>query len=149
MGWSIPWLRTILTHNQPDGFWKRLDVTSEVEQLSVPAQHVVGYYDFFLRETVANFERMRKKSSDQQLILGPWDHGSIGKQKLGDVDFGPGSQFDLAEENLRWFNRYLSKRDPEDKPPAVRYFSMGDTWHSSQQWPVLRKNSLGCRKSPS
>lgn len=136
IGWSIPWLRTILTHNQPDGFWRRLDVTSEVEQLSVPAQHVVGYYDFFLRETVANFERMRKKSSDQQLILGPWDHGSIGKQKLGDVDFGPGSQFDLVEENLRWFNRYLSKRDTAGKPPAVRYFSMGDnTWRSSQQWP--------------
>src|SRR4051794_38973660 len=78
IGWPIPWLSGILAHNHPDGFWKRLDLTSEMEKLtSLPAQHVVGYYDFFLRETVSNFQRLSTRSEDQQLILGPWDHGSV------------------------------------------------------------------------
>lgn len=134
IGWRIPWLRTILMHPRPDGFWKRLDVTAEMEKASVPGQHVVGYYDFFLRETVANYQRLRKTNPQQQLILGPWDHGSIGKRKLGDVDFGPAAELDLAEENLQWFNRILKKTG--EAAPAVRYFSMGDNaWRSATQWP--------------
>ena len=136
IGWRIPWLRTILTHPKPDGFWKRLDLTAEMEKTPVPAQHVVGYYDFFLRETVANFQRQRKINGQQQLILGPWDHGSIGKTTLGEVNFGPTAELDLAGENLRWFNRLLLHRGASDSAPAVRYFSMGDnTWHTATDWP--------------
>jgi len=67
--------------------------------LDLPAQHIVGYYDFFSREEVGNFQRM-KSGRSQQLILGPWDHGTIGKSKVGDVDFGTEAQIDLAGEGL-------------------------------------------------
>lgn len=134
IGWRIPWLRTILTHPHPDGFWKRLDVTAEVDQLQIPAQHIVGYYDFFLREVVSNFQRLRRTGAEQQLILGPWDHGSIGKQKLGDIDLGPAAAFDLAGENLKWFDRVLKASRP--RIPAVRYFSLGDNlWRTAEAWP--------------
>ncbi len=133
IGWPLPWLAGILSHPRPDGFWKRLDLTKEVEQLKLPVQHVVGYYDFFSRETVGNF--MRRRSPEDQLILGPWDHGTIGKSKVGDVDFGPAAQMDLAGENLAWFGRHLKK--PATAPfPRVRYFSMGElAWRTSDGWP--------------
>jgi putative CocE/NonD family hydrolase len=134
IGWRMPWLAGILAHNRPDGFWKRLDVTREVESLQLPAQHTVGYYDFFSRETVGNFLRLRARGN-QQLILGPWDHGTIGKSRVGDADFGPAAQIDLAGENLAWFDRFLKHSNSPPFPP-VRYFSIGDgTWHTADTWP--------------
>ncbi|MFN9970559.1 MAG: X-Pro dipeptidyl-peptidase, partial [Phycisphaerae bacterium] len=100
----------------------------------MPIMHVVGVYDFFSRESVDNFVLMQKQAADvptrsrQHLILGPWDHGTIGKSKVGERDFGPEAVWDATEENLQWFNRTL-KSDPSVRLsalPAVRYFSMGE-----------------------
>ena len=134
IGWPLPWLSGILEHPRPDGFWKRLDLTKDVEAVRLPVQHVVGYYDFFCRETVGNFLRLRA-NGNQQLILGPWDHGTIGKRQVGDVDFGPDAQIDLAGENLAWFDRHLKKSTTAPYAP-VRYFSMGDNvWRNADNWP--------------
>ncbi|MCH2210550.1 MAG: CocE/NonD family hydrolase [Fuerstiella sp.] len=149
VGWSIPWLRGMLTHPRPDGYWKRVELTEEIVDLKLPMQHIVGYYDFFSRESVGNFMRMREQACDswtrrhQQLILGPWDHGSIGGAKVGEIDFGRNAVIDKAGENLRWFDRFLKEQGTpaEDEKtgevePAVRYFSMGDNvWQSASTWP--------------
>ncbi|WP_010585502.1 CocE/NonD family hydrolase [Schlesneria paludicola] len=144
IGWPIPWLEGMLTHTTPNGYWKRLDMTDEITDLKMPIQHVVGVYDFFSRESVNNFVRMQKQAKDpetrrtQQLILGPWDHGTIGKSKVGEIDFGPRAELDALGENLAWFDRVLKPNSAAaSKPiPAVRYFSMGDNaWHEAATWP--------------
>lgn len=144
VGWPIPWLEGMLTHPSPDGYWKRLDLTHDMTGLKLPMQHVVGYYDFFSRESVGNFTRMQQFASDeetrkeQQLILGPWDHGSIGRSTVGEMDFGPQAQWDATAATLQWFDRTL-KRDPEvvAKPLVpVRFFMLGENeWHDAQAWP--------------
>ncbi len=144
IGWPIPWLAGMLTHPSPNGYWKRLDMTDEITDLELPIQHTVGVYDFFARESVNNFVRMQQQAKNpqirrqQQLILGPWDHGTIGKAKVGQLDFGPNAELDALGENLIWFNRFV-KQDPAavSQPfPAVRYFSMGDnTWCEAETWP--------------
>jgi len=140
----MPWLDAYLTHPEPNGFWTRLDLTDELPSLKMPALHVVGYYDYFSRESVGNFMIMQKQACDpktrerQRLILGPWDHGSVGKSTVGEVDFGPEAVVDTFANQLDWFDRHL-KQDPAAiaKPfPPVRYFSMGDNvWHDAQAWP--------------
>lgn len=144
IGWSIPWLTGTLVHPEPDGYWKRLDLTDDITTIRMPIMHVVGVYDFFSRESVDNFVLMQKQAEDlptrsqQHLILGPWDHGTIGKSKVGERDFGPEAVWDATEENLQWFNRTL-KSDSSVRLsalPAVRYFSMGEnTWKESSTWP--------------
>jgi hypothetical protein len=106
--------------------------------------HVVGYYDFFSRESVGNFMIMQKQARDaatrqqQRLILGPWDHGSVGKTKVAEVDFGPDAAVDTAALQMDWFERHL-KQDGAARAkafPPVRFFSMGDNlWHDAQSWP--------------
>jgi len=144
VGWSIPWLRGILTHPRLDGYWKRVELTDEIVDLDLPMQHIVGYYDFFSRESVSNFMRMHQQARDpqtrrhQQLILGPWDHGSIGAAKVGEIDFGQNAVIDKAGENLLWFDRFLKEEDASanEVNPAVRYFSMGNNvWHGASTWP--------------
>jgi predicted acyl esterase len=84
----MPWLKSVVMHNRPDGFWRRLEATPELEKLNVAAQNIVGYYDLFCGETVANFLRL-PSPRNKQLSLGPWDHSPVGKQVLAGVDFGP------------------------------------------------------------
>ena len=144
IGWDMPWLDAFLTHPEPNGFWTRLDLTSRLPDLQLPALHVVGYYDFFSRESVDNFVIMQKQARDpqtrqqQRLILGPWDHGTIGKTKVAEVDFGPAATVDTFALQLDLFDRHL-KQDAaaRAKPFApVRYFSMGDNvWRDAQTWP--------------
>jgi putative CocE/NonD family hydrolase len=144
IGWPMPWLDAFLTHPEPDGFWTRLDLTSRLPELQLPALHVVGYYDFFSRESVDNFVIMQKQARDpkirqqQRLILGPWDHGSVGKTKVAEVEFGPDAAVDTFALQIDWFDRHL-KQDAaaQAKPfPPVRYFSMGDNvWRDAQTWP--------------
>ena len=144
MGWSVPWLEGMLTHPWPNGYWKRLDMTQDIATLKLPMQHVVGYYDFFSRESVGNFVRMQQVATDietrkhQQLIVGPWDHGTIGKAKVGDLDFGPNAELDATGATLEWFDRYL-KLDPKVAATPivpVRYFVMGENkWHDAETWP--------------
>jgi len=144
VGWSIPWLKGMLTHPRLDGYWKRVELTEEIVNLELPMQHIVGYYDFFSRESVSNFERMHKHARDlqtrrrQQLILGPWDHGTIGRAKVGEVDFGQNAVMDSTGENLKWFDRFLKENSSTagDVDVPVKYFSMGDNvWHDAAAWP--------------
>jgi hypothetical protein len=144
IGWQMPWLDAFLTHPQPDGFWTRLDLTAHLPELQLPALHLVGYYDYFSRESVGNFVIMQQQAKDlhtrqqQRLILGPWDHGTIGKTKVAEVDFGSTAVADGFALQLDWFERHL-KQNPtaKAKPFApVSYFSMGDNvWHDAQTWP--------------
>lgn len=144
IGWPMPWLDAYLTHPEPNGFWTRLDLTSRLPVLQLPALHVVGYYDFFSRESVDNFVIMQEQARDpatrkqQRLVLGPWDHGTIGKSQVAEVDFGSAAALDVGAIQFDWFDRHL-KQDAAAlaRPfPPVTYFSMGDNvWREAQTWP--------------
>ena len=141
IGWEMPWLRGMVTHPFLDGFWTRQHASERVKGLDLPVQHIVGYYDFLCKETVASFQRMRKYSAteraraNQQLILGPWDHGTVGKSVVAGFDFGAAAKMDVVEENLRWFDRFLKGPDSAPFPP-VRYFVLGrNEWRTAPDWP--------------
>ena len=75
IGRSVPWQMGMMTHNRPDGFWKRSDASTEFGDMDFPAQHVVGYYDFMCRDSVKSFQAMQRSASarsrrNQQLIRG-------------------------------------------------------------------------------
>lgn len=144
IGWPMPWLDAWLTHPQPNGFWTRVDLASQVPELQLPVLHTVGYYDFFARESVNSFQRMQQQARDpqtrrqQRLVLGPWDHGTIGRSQVADVDFGPAATLDMVELQLDWFRRHLFKDSAADAKPfaPVLYFSMGDNvWREAAEWP--------------
>lgn len=138
IGWEMPWLRGILAHPYIDGFWARQHATERVKGLNLPVQHMVGYFDFLCRETVASFQRMRKSPARdaQQLIIGPWDHGTGRGRKLGDFDFGETALVSVVEENLQWFNRFLKPGSSDAPFPRVRYFVIGrNEWRTAPDWP--------------
>ena len=66
IGWDMPWMRGMVTHPWLDGFWTRQHASERVKGLDLPAQHIVGYYAFLCKETVASFQRMRKFSGTER-----------------------------------------------------------------------------------
>jgi putative CocE/NonD family hydrolase len=143
IGWPMPWLDAFLGHPEPGGFWTRLELKPRLPELRLPVLHVVGVYDFFSRESVDGFRLMRERAADpdtrrrQRLVLGPWDHGTVGKAKVADVDFGPAAVVDAVAGEIEFFDRELKPAAADAKfPAAVRYFSMGDNaWHDADAWP--------------
>ncbi len=134
-GWTMPWLMGVVMHNRPDGFWRRLEATPDLPDLDIAAQNIVGYYDLFCAETVENFQKL-PKNGKKQLILGPWDHSTVGKPSLAGVDFGAEAKVDIVEENLKWFDHFLKQNGDGKRIQPVRYFVMGDnTWRTAEDWP--------------
>lgn len=113
--------------------------------IHVPALHVGGWYDVFLKGTIANFQGMRAAGNPgQYLVIGPWTHG-VFNPVIGDVNFGYASagflmdlRIDLMSLQLNFFDHYLKQLPNgfDQQQPAVKYFVMGaNVWKSSDVWP--------------
>lgn len=149
-GWRIPMLRDWVAHTSYDDYWRQLDVEDKFPELDLPAYHIVGYYDFFLPETIKSYKMMARLAKteharrNQKMILGPWDHGTIGKRQVGEIDFGPQAMLDWDLELKRWFDRQLKGQDNGvEREPPIRYFVMGlNDWRECYRWPPQATRSV-------
>lgn len=153
------WLVEAMGHGDYDAFWKDHG-SSVVDHLAefkdVPAYHVTGWYDSWGTPAAnMNFVELRKtKKSLQRLIVGPWIHSSENLSHAGLAQFTPDAALNLAEFQVRWFDRWL-KNVPNgvDTEPPVRLYVMGGgdghktpdgrifvggKWRNEQEWPLAR-----------
>lgn len=115
--------------------------------IKVPAFHLAGWYDNFLKPTIENFIRLKNKSNfPHKLMIGPWTHGDF-SDTIGDLNFGiqasedflKGKE-DLTSLHLRWFDTWLKNKQTgiEDEPP-ISIFVMGiNEWRDEFEWPLKR-----------
>lgn len=135
-GWSLPWMSSLLAHPAFNDFWRQTSAEQDIPSSDLPVQIITGYYDFFHHEAVQDFQRVlsRKSKAPVQLIIGPWTHGSTGRRRTQDMDFGASAALDAQEANLEWFNRHL--RGETSHQPLVRYFVLGENrWREAGDWP--------------
>ena len=121
------------------------------EQVTVPALNVAGWYDIFLKDTIANFKTLREHGSTQEarqskLLIGPWSHGGF-TNPIGELNFGFGSsaafidlQIDFVSLQVRWFDHWLKGIDTGMlKEAPIKLFVMGaNAWRDEQEWPLAR-----------
>ncbi len=67
--------------------------------LEVPAYHLSGWWDIFVDGQIDTYHKIMANSSLetqqlQKLVIGPWTHGTIGMDSVGDLRF-PESVFDI------------------------------------------------------
>jgi putative CocE/NonD family hydrolase len=143
-----PWYSDYLQHAAPDDFWQRIAVVDRLQQVTVPALHIGGWFDLFVNNTARTFTRMHAEAgtqdarSGQRLIIGPWEHaGGAPGGAFHDRQFGPAgdaASVDWTGEHLRFFDRWIKgKTDALDGVAPVRIFVMGiDRWRDEQDWPL-------------
>ncbi|MCU1492783.1 MAG: peptidase [Acidimicrobiaceae bacterium] len=137
----LPAWRDWLDHPTRDDFWQTISVTQQ-QELDVPALHIGGWFDLFLRGTLATYEEMsRGPNCQQRLIVGPWAH-AVEYDALGEVEFGDlagAAALDMTRVHLDWFSQILKSDAGAADAAPVRVFVMAaNVWRDEAQWPPAR-----------
>lgn len=129
-------------HDGPGEYWNALDVSCCLEKIDVPALHISGWFDTFLKGTIDGFRALCEKAvsaeacEHQYLIAGPWAHIPWG-DKIGEVNFGREALLDTDAILLRWFNHWLWGTGEFADEARIRHFSLFENrWHEANEWPA-------------
>jgi hypothetical protein len=138
-----------LTGAEDDAYWNKVSYGHRLHEIDIPVFHLAGWHDIFCGYSLALFADMCALApsaavrSAQKLVVGPWVHGQMTSDVIGELYMGLGATapfIDLAGLHLRWFDHWLKGKDTGlmDEPP-VRIYVMGDNaWRSEHEWPLAR-----------
>jgi putative CocE/NonD family hydrolase len=130
-----------LDHDAPGEYWDSLDVSERLRRIRVPALHISGWYDTYLKGSVDGFLSMRDYAGGdfarehQYLIAGPWVHIPWG-DRIGTSDFGREALLDTDSILMRWFDHWLKDSGSFAGEPRVRHFVLGENrWREAKSFP--------------
>ena len=130
------YLRDWIEHDQPGEYWESMDVSQSLAKITIPALHVSGWYDTYLRGSVDGFNAMRDHAAHQYLLAGPWIHIPWG-DRIGPLALGAQANLDTDALLLRWFNHWLKGTGEFANEPPIRHFALGDAkWHGAAGFPA-------------
>jgi putative CocE/NonD family hydrolase len=140
---SLPdYVRDWISRRDPGEYWTALDISARVDQITIPALHLAGWFDPYLEGSIAGYRALRESAGsklgreNQYLIAGPWVHIPWG-DRAGDANFGDAAALNTDEVLLRWFNHWLKDSDEFSSEPRIRYFALGSNdWRSAEEWPA-------------
>ncbi len=148
-GYVLDWL----DHDAPGDYWAALDVSRRIDRIRVPALHISGWYDMFLRGSIHGFLSLSNCAGNslarehQYLIAGPWVHIPWG-DRVGAADFGPAALVDTDTILLRWFDHWLKDADTFSAEPRVRHFVLGENrWRDADEFPTNADRALFLRSA--
>lgn len=129
-----------LDHDHAGHYWTEMDVSESLPQIAVPALHISGWFDTYLKGSIDGFlaltngagsEHARK---NQYLVAGPWVHIPWG-DLIGDQNLGKEALLDTDAILLRWFNHWLKDSGEFSVEPKIRHFALGaNSWRSREKW---------------
>ena len=137
---------TFLDHPTFDESWRAYGLADKYGMIKAPAYFVTGWYDNLSREVMKTYTGLKQRGGSSaarkltRIIIGPWSHDLDRADRNGDIDLGPGGQFDLPGLHLDWYDRRLKEIDNgmDDLPP-VKIYVMGDAeWRDEDEWPLTR-----------
>jgi uncharacterized protein len=125
VGHPVGFYREWLTHDQPgDPYWAPTDFRPILKDLGVPVTMIAGWYDLFLPQMMADYEKLRDGGQDVRLRVGAWHHTS------------PGVYRHMTADALDWFGIHLLGRAPAAAQPRLRVEVMGGAgWRNLADWP--------------
>jgi len=144
-------MEMVYEHPTYDEFWAEMNVLPRAGDVSCPIYNQGGWFDCFAQGTVDYFVALSKESPPElarhhRLVMGPWTHGYVGMQTVGDITWPEGAHTAGAVSDLnRWAGYWLRGDDngvPDD--PRVTYYTMGAVaepgapgclWRTRDDWP--------------
>jgi len=126
---GAPWYLDWLNHpDRSDSFWDDFSAAAALDRVTAPTLLVSGFHDFFVEQTVSQYQSLRRRGVPAALTIGPWAHMSI--------DLGV-----AMRETIAWFDAYADGTDrngavPSTRPSPVRVRTSGlDRWRDLPEWP--------------
>lgn len=149
----------VVTQPKYNDFWTQLNALPLAKNVHVPAIHIGGWYDTFLKGTVDAFTTLQNEGGkgakgNQKMIIGPWTHLWPLVKMFGDFEYPKEAltpPIDFSPE--KWFGYTLKgESNGIEKLPTVTYYVMGpfdgsskagNHWKTSNEWPIpVKKKEL-------
>jgi putative CocE/NonD family hydrolase len=118
------------------------DVSRSLNRIAVPALHLSGWYDTYLKGSIDGFVALCNRAGSafarqhQYLVAGPWVHIPWG-DRVGAANFGEEALLDTDSILLRWFNHWLKDSGEFADEPRIRHFVLGENrWSASDRFPT-------------
>jgi putative CocE/NonD family hydrolase len=128
-------------HSDPGEYWSSMDLSRSVDRILIPALHMSGWYDTYLKGSVNCFMALTRSAGSetarqhQYLVAGPWVHIPWG-DRAGVADLGREALLDTNSLLLRWFNHWLRGSGEFANEPRIRHFVLGENqWRSADAVP--------------
>ncbi len=143
-----PYVLDWFDHPEPSVYWSSLDVSETLDRIRVPALHVAGWYDTYLKGSIDGFLALTQRAGsaaareNQYLVAGPWVHIPWG-DRAGAASFGDEALLDTDALLLRWFNHWLKDSGEFAKEPRIRHFVLGENrWRNAEAFPTYANHAL-------
>lgn len=135
-----PYVLDWFDHNGYSDYWSDLDVSQSLLQVEVPALHLSGWFDYYLKGSIDGYLALSAGAGsalarqNQYLIAGPWRHIPWG-DLIADRDLGADALLDTDALLLRWFNHWLKGAGEFSGEPKIRHFALGaNEWMTADSW---------------
>jgi putative CocE/NonD family hydrolase len=113
-----------ITHAPDDDYWRPVDFSNRVSEVSVPICLQGGWYDLFLDWQLKDYQALRAAGRQPYLLIGPWFHGQFA------------SVAPTTRDALAWLNAHVKGETSALRAQPVRLFVMGsNTWRDFADWP--------------
>src|ERR671910_3229072 len=124
-GSAKTFFRDWLAHPEAsDTYWQDRDHSRRVHEMEAPVHLFSGWYDFFLRELLDDYQALINAGKTPHLRVGPYPHGSLGMIA------------EVLRETFAWFDQHLKGEPDKAQLKPVRLYVMGaDEWHEFDAWP--------------
>lgn len=126
LGTGAPWFESWIEHSDAeDPFWNELRFPEALDRVQVPVLLVGGWQDIFLKQTLHQYEHLRRRGVDVALTVGPWTHTQQLSKALATT----------VADSLDWLDTHLGDAPALRRPSRVRVFVTGQGWRNLPDWP--------------
>jgi putative CocE/NonD family hydrolase len=126
VGEPVQFWQDWLEHSEPDDeWWKSVDHSGSVADVTVPVNLAGGWYDIFLPWMIRDYAILKNAGREPYLTIGPWSHLSMG-MLLGDSQ----------RESIAWLRAHLLGDRSLMRESPVHVYVMGTgEWRDFPEWP--------------
>jgi putative CocE/NonD family hydrolase len=132
-GSHVVFYQTWMENLEPDSpLWEEAKDLFDMDNINVPVHFIGGWYDFFLRGLLEDFQELNATEQSPYLTIGPWHHFSQVNGMIQGLQYG-----------IDWFDAHLKGEKSRMRRKAVRLYVMGaDEWHEYHEFPPQSQETI-------
>lgn len=123
-GDPVPFFTEWVDHeSKDDPYWVPYRATEALQRVSAPVLLIGGWSDYFIDQTLRQYEILRARGVPTRLVIGPWTHLTV-------------NQNIAVTESLAWLDHHAAAGGPPPPRAPVRVFVTGaESWLDLSDWP--------------
>jgi uncharacterized protein len=136
---GAPWYAEWLARpDRTDPYYSGYSAAAALDRITVPTLLISGFHDFFVDQTLHQYQALRQRGVRTDLVIGPWTHMTL----------------DLSvaiRETLDWLDAFADgdAADPPAQPYPVRVWTSGaGHWHALPDWPLASTTAQAWHLQP-